>query len=269
MSSTVYKVSNWFAKTKNELTSPYFIDVEIHKETQGAILISGKCLVQKSDVCWRCNRVITRQDSIVAGVGPDCAAIIGLNFENLTNEEINNSIEPFEELWIPKSVIESPEDYSAKPESLSERSNLQMSHGLGNKYKGKIVLRTPNVNSSFLEEIETLYGFVNQGHNTFVFTCSVDNAVAIRRIARSWGYVLEVEKSLADIINSSRDKLRQADEYAKSVGAEDLQSMKKLGAEELDKFDWPKLLTTDPWGHQRQCLAYFAPILEIKIPQKG
>lgn len=100
------ELSNWFI-LRNHLGSIY-VNGEVEKETEKAILFDGEAIIKPSTNCCKCGRLLTDAVSIQLGIGPICAGLEQYN--SMTQEEKNEYIKKFSaahhiRTWIPKSAI--------------------------------------------------------------------------------------------------------------------------------------------------------------------
>ncbi len=100
------ELSSWFVN-RNRLGSIY-VNGEIERETEKAVLFDGTAIIKPSNVCCRCGRLLTDPVSIELGIGPICAEID--QRDSMTQEEKDEYIKKFSaahhiQAWIPKSVI--------------------------------------------------------------------------------------------------------------------------------------------------------------------
>ena len=100
------ELKQWFVK-RNRFGSIY-VEGEIERESEKAVLFSGKALIKPSNICCACGRLLTDPVSIELGIGPICAGID--QRDTMTQEEKDEYIKVFTKEhpikgWIPKSVI--------------------------------------------------------------------------------------------------------------------------------------------------------------------
>lgn len=85
-----------------------FVEGEIERQTQKAILFKGTALLKPSNICCKCGRILTDPVSIELGIGPICAGID--QRDSMSQEEKDEYVRQFStkyafNIWIPKSVI--------------------------------------------------------------------------------------------------------------------------------------------------------------------
>lgn len=81
--------------------------VEIHHETEKAILVTVKLTAQRTPYCGCCGQTLTNKASIAAGIGPICAEKTGLSEISLAALDAALRDTRVVKTWIPKSGIKS------------------------------------------------------------------------------------------------------------------------------------------------------------------
>ncbi len=104
------ELKSWFVN-RNRLGSCY-VDGEIEKQTDKAVLFDGTAVIKPSNICCKCGRLLTDPVSIQLGIGPICAEMD--QRDSMTQEEKDEYIKKFSathriQTWIPKSVIKNQE----------------------------------------------------------------------------------------------------------------------------------------------------------------
>lgn len=104
------ELSSWFVN-RNHLGSIY-VEGEIERQTDKAVLFDGVAVVKPSTICCRCGRILTDPVSIELGIGPFCAGIDQRGY--MSQAEKDEYVKKFSDAhhiktWIPKSVIKNKE----------------------------------------------------------------------------------------------------------------------------------------------------------------
>lgn len=263
----------WVAK-QNKLKSVILKDVKVHAETEKAYRLTGTADYSPSSVCWRCGREITREESISIGVGPDCAAALGIPWEaNDVEMDAWVTTEGRTTVWVPKKglAIEGQLDFDDDFTKVEESSS-QGSSGKKATIKedcSRILLKHDWVNHGLVNALKEVNG--RKWHpetKTQTFDKTYNNIVKLYSILTQYGLVVTLDQVTKEFMNEAESRIAETAqkkaEKAAAVGVDSIADIKFKN--KFENIDFGELLKTEPWGHQQQAIVFAAAILDLNLP---
>lgn len=253
-------------------------DVEVHEESDADILISGTPYLGQDSICWRCNRAITDPASIARGVGPDCAAALGIP------DSINASseLERVERVWIPKNQIINP--------PFTARGTLSRAADRGKKYKatlalgdvrkksktdqpdvvGVLIFDCPWISKGFNVERAQIEGyFWSHLDKVACFKYSNNTLEQLYSMCAKWKIELSLSEELQEALSNLHAIKAARNLDLAADGMNTRQSIKQMTPEDADAYEWREILNFDPWHHQAQAIRWAAHLLSVSMPSKN
>jgi len=221
------ELNTWFVK-KTRLGS-VFIDGEIERQTEKAILFNGTAVIKPSNICCCCGRLLTDPVSIELGIGPICAGID--QRDSMTQEEKDEYVKKYSaahhiQSWIPKSAIMNKEDIplEEKKTEIETEPDVQVI-----VHKDSILIKSKYEYADFCRSIPG--GKWNKERKFWYYPFSKSTAKAVIETFES----VENRSISQEVIDAADDLIK----------AQEIKS-----ADELPDIPITK---NEPWHHQKQC----------------
>lgn len=258
----------FFAK-RSMLKSTLVSILAVEAETPKSFRVELQPEFTRRSACWRCGRSITNEQSLRWGVGPDCAATLGLPWEQAPEDELAFSQENRVKLFLPKSFLteerieflrEHLPAQAARPteSDTGPSANITLSDD-------KLWIACPWVNKRFIDELKQVPGRKYHPDGKLnSFDATEDNLESLVGIATRWGMKVSLDAGAQALQERAREQAAALAEALSGHGATSLTDL-KFNHVDIENFDWG--LKTTPWQHQAQAILFAATLMGIAVPE--
>lgn len=242
--------------------------LEIEKETNKSFLVEVESVFSHSFNCWSCGKIIKDQRSIHWGVGPDCAARLGIPYEEAPEDSDDFIESKRKKLYLSKGILteEQAVNFRTLIKTKETEADPTSTVRLWKTDTGLLAMSTPWLNKKFVDELKVVPNRKwdpRKKITTFAFT---DETVGqVSDIFVRWKLLVSMDDQCEDALKRATKANKHIIAKLEEHGVTSTAELK--GAEiNLEDYDWG--LKTSPWPHQRQAILYAATLLGLEVPKK-
>jgi hypothetical protein len=241
----------------------------VEAETPKSFQVELQPEFMSRSACWRCGRAISNELSILWGVGPDCAASLGLPWEEPPEYRNDYAEENIIKVFLPKSFLSEetqeelrallPEDQTVKPPvDLKPKAHIAVEDM-------RLRLRCPWVNERFIAALRDIHG--REYHSidkSNSFDRTEENIVKLVETVNFWGLNPCLDTASQRLYDAAMRNQKLLVQRLEGHGADTLENLKDVNVD-ATRYDWG--LKTIPWQHQAQAILFAATLMGIDVPE--
>lgn len=242
--------------------------VEVFAETAKSFEVLIESTFSERSSCWLCSRTITNAKSLRWGVGPDCAATLGLPWESPPEDNPEYIETNRKRLYLAKSLITPEQSLTLAAYAQTKRTNepIQKSHiWIEDSF---VILKAPFVNKKFVDELKQIDGRTwDFKEKVTKFPKSESSVAKLCAVLKRWGMTVSMDDESERLLKNYADRERSTSAALSEMGVDETGDL-KFSDIPVENYDWGLADGVLPWAHQAQAIMFAATMMGIKVPEK-